>query len=398
MKAGLGKGQGESRTRHLGRGHIAALDGLRGLAVLGVMATHLVAGDLSHLPVLLTVPLSMGVAGVDLFFVLSGFLITGILRDSLGDAAYFRRFYARRVLRIFPLYYGVLLFLILLSHPLQIRWNGVQWSLLLYLQNTHFLFPSLVTFHNHFFSVDHFWSLAVEEQFYLVWPLLIARVRSQRHVLALCAGGMVFSLFLRIYCLGIGYGFDWVNRNTLCRTDELLAGAALALLIRSQSGERVISMAKPVLIGALALESGQRIAGWWLQRHGSSSTWTDACLTSFHYTWTLLIAVSLIACCLRPASRLRSVFEWKYLRSFGKYSYGLYVLHLVLLPGITLLLLEPLRNWTGNRVLPRFLIGMIAFCLSCVAAYGSFHLYEKRFLRLKRFFDYDRAPVPVLQG
>ena len=388
--------EGEPKTRHLGRGHIAALDGVRGIAVLGVMSTHLFTGDMTRLPRLVQIPVSFAVAGVDLFFVLSGFLITGILRDSLGEASYFRKFYARRMLRIFPLYYGVLLVLLLLTRPLQISWHGLQWSLLLYLQNTHFLFPPLTTFSNRFFSVDHLWSLAVEEQFYLVWPFIIATVRSTRRLMYLSAAGMVFALGLRLYGLHAGYGFDWINRSTLCRADELLAGAALALLMRSRYAGRTLTLAKPLMAAGLIVSVTLHSAALWISRNGEAVPGIIG-LTATGYDTNLLMATSLVAWCLQPGSRLRAMFEWKHLRAVGKYSYGLYVLHLVLLPGLTLLLLAPLRVALHGKVVARLVVGLLTFLASGVAAYLSFHLYEKRFLRLKRFFDYD-GPIRPASG
>ncbi len=375
----------------MGRGHVAALDGVRGLAVLGVMSTHLMAGNLPQFAPALNHYLGFGVMGVDVFFVLSGFLITGILRDSLHDSAYFRKFYARRVLRIFPLYYGVVLILISLTPLLHVHWNGVNWSLLLYLQNTHVIWPSLVHFHNPFFSVDHLWSLAVEEQFYLVWPLVVASVPSKRKLFWVCIVGIAASFLLRVYCLYAGFGFDWTNRNTLCRSDELLAGAALALVMRSEYSSRVLVLAKQLLLAAIAFLALQQVLWRWVDHHSTGADWIPY-LTSLNYTGAMLLAVGLILCCLRPGSRVRSVFQWKPLRWLGRYSYGLYVLHLILLPGLTLLLLQPLRSATGSRLLPRLLIGLLVFCVSCAAAYASFHLYEKQFLRLKRFFDYADVP------
>ena len=382
---------GETRSRHAGRGHIAALDGVRGLAVLGVMATHLLAGNTARLGVVGNL-LALGVNGVDIFFVLSGFLITGILHDSLGDSFYFRKFYARRVLRIFPLYYGVILVLMMMTGPLHLHWNGLQWSLLLYLQNTHFLFPSLRDFHTPYFDIDHLWSLAVEEQFYLVWPLLVALMPRPRRLLAVCVAGIVLSFGLRLWALQHGWGFDWANRNALCRADEMLGGAALALLLRTGLAERTVRLAVPVFFASLLLKVSLTYDGILLGRPG----WYVPVATTVNYTLMVFLGASLLAWCLQPESRVREAFEWKPLRAVGKYSYGLYILHLVLLPGITLLLLQPLRSVFHGVVMARLAVGIAVFAISFLAAYLSFHLYEKQFLRLKRFFDYDTRPAPAL--
>jgi peptidoglycan/LPS O-acetylase OafA/YrhL len=124
--------------RPAGRGHLLPLDGVRGLAILMVMGSHAFESNYekgSRAIRWIGGILHYGNVGVDLFFVLSGFLITGILYDSLKDDGYFRKFYARRVLRIFPLYYGVLVVCFLLTRPLPLHWGAMGWLLVLYLQN-----------------------------------------------------------------------------------------------------------------------------------------------------------------------------------------------------------------------------------------------------------------------
>jgi peptidoglycan/LPS O-acetylase OafA/YrhL len=146
------------------------------MAVLGVMGSHFFRGSVANAGFLVRSigsAFAFGARGVDLFFVLSGFLITGILYDSLSDSGYFRKFYARRCLRIFPLYYGVLFALLLLTPWLHIQWQNMQWSLLLYLQNTNVIMP-IYQWQSHSVDLIHFWTLAVEEQFYLVWPLAVS--------------------------------------------------------------------------------------------------------------------------------------------------------------------------------------------------------------------------------
>jgi peptidoglycan/LPS O-acetylase OafA/YrhL len=176
-------------------GHIPALDGIRGIAIIAVMVFHFfLFGGLSpqnKIDGIFYAVAKMGWAGVDLFFVLSGFLITGILHDSRGNDGFFRIFYARRFFRIFPLYYGALvLFLVVL--PL----SGAAWKALETGPKEQFWLWAYVT--NIRIALDndwgrvpkaliHFWSLAVEEQFYLAWPFLVY-FASRRVVLRLCAG------------------------------------------------------------------------------------------------------------------------------------------------------------------------------------------------------------------
>src|SRR5665213_2222640 len=125
---------------HPSHKHVPARDGVRGLAILMVLGDHLINFDhqqgASKLSEVLWTVHSLGTTGVDLFFVLSGFLITGILYDTLHDRHYFSSFYMRRFLRIFPLYYGFLFFMLILGHWMRFSWGGRQYVLLAYMQNT----------------------------------------------------------------------------------------------------------------------------------------------------------------------------------------------------------------------------------------------------------------------
>ncbi len=378
---------GEPRTRHFRRGHITALDGLRGLAILGVMATHLLTGDMSHAGFIIHTAFVFATAGVDLFFVLSGFLITGILQDSVGGPRYFRTFYARRALRIFPLYYGVLLALLLLTRPLGLHWSGTFPAFLLYLQNLRWL-PSLFSLPpQKWVRLDHLWSLAVEEQFYLVWPLVLVFVRRSRSVLLLCVAGVILAFVARWYGLTHGLGFDWANRTTVCRMDELLAGGALLLLTRHPTGERLCTGAATAFAVLLPTVIGYF---WLLYYHPPAGLLPFT--ISFSYTCMALLSMLLIASCLHTGSVPNRIFHNRTLRFFGKYSYGLYVLHVLPLPALEHLL-QHLRRAGVPPVPARLGIAAAAFALSTAAAWLSFQLYEKQFLRLKRFFDY--APPPT---
>lgn len=156
--------------RPIAAGHLLPLDGVRGLAILMVICSHAFESNYNSGGFLIRTighVLFYGFFGVDLFFVLSGFLITGILYDSVNDRGYFRKFYARRALRIFPLYYGVLAVCLLLTRPLHLHWGDMGWLLAFYLQNLHPM--KIMSFSPGApIGLFHFWSLAVEEQFYLV--------------------------------------------------------------------------------------------------------------------------------------------------------------------------------------------------------------------------------------
>jgi len=224
------------KAARLDPGHrtLSSLDGIRGLAVLLVIGSHFVR-FLPDAPFLLPLKAVMtyGWAGVDLFFVLSGFLITGILLKSKGAANYFGTFYMRRVLRIFPLYYAVLIAVFLAAPHLPAAAQEAvprpddRWLYFVYLTNW------LVLWHGTWGPnvVGHFWSLAVEEQFYLVWPFIVFVLPERRVAIA--------SIFLAVAALIVR--LVWIAHTgpaqalaiaTVTRMDSLALGALGAILIR----------------------------------------------------------------------------------------------------------------------------------------------------------------------
>ncbi|WP_263383762.1 acyltransferase family protein [Granulicella arctica] len=377
-------------------GHIASLDGLRGVAVLAVMGSHLFPGGGPTVsPVIRATQLVLGTGaiGVDLFFALSGFLITGILKDSLHDSQYFRRFYARRCLRIFPLYYGALIVLLLLTPVLALQWHGMQWSLLFYLQNTGYPMPLSQFFPGHQVNLSHFWSLAVEEQFYIAWPFIVFYVRKTRHLLWLC---VILSLLAVAARFGLAFthaDYQVINTSTIARMDSLLIGAALALILRTRHHDTVLRRASAVFAfsapAALAVIVLQQIA----THHPEWPASVAESLLSVRYSLLAIASTALIAWCLRPDTTLRRTFELAPLRFLGKYSYGLYVLHALFLG----LILGLVRSWIGlitpNKLVAVAGSGVALFLLAIAAAYLSFNFYEKPILKLKKYFQYDRLPA-----
>ena len=367
--------------------HLPALDGLRGLAVLGVISSHIFPGNTStFMTRALRFAFSFGAAGVDLFFVLSGFLITGILFDSLADSHFFRKFYARRILRIFPLYYGVLTFYALSVMFFAMHYDRQLFSMALFLQNTGLIARPIYDYAGPSkLPLAHFWSLAVEEQFYFIWPVVLFVVRLRRRLLLVCCGFFLLCPVLRATLLLHGWDYFPVHNNTFLRADSLLAGAALALLLRSRLHDRTLRAARWLaLSGAFLTAALMANENWLLFKAG----WWPSIGLSLRYTVLAVLFTGVLALSLQPGM-LSSVCSLPVLRFFGRYSYGLYVIHLILFTYFQESLKQLFQvHLTANKAVGVGLTGLICFGLSVLAAVVSYHVYEKPFLRLKRFFSY----------
>ncbi len=374
------------------RGHIPSLDGIRGIAILWVVL---------HNVDLLTVPQSLsthvvgfiadrGYTGVTLFFVLSGFLITGALLDSQKAVNYYQAFFWRRFVRIFPLYYIVLIIAfglvpLVASLPAETLANyRNQIWLWTYLSNWFQPFGYYV----HGFS--HFWSLAVEEQFYLLWPFAVHRL-SKPGVIKLSCAVIAFALISRVVIRALGADAEVVYEFTICRMDALACGAIVAAITRmpaviawiEQSSRKVLlATAGVLLLGAVLTRA--------YERTGLSGQILGYAILAAGFGALILLAVMSEAHRFTPVSR---VLSWAPLRMFGKYSYGMYVFHR-LLQG---LIGERLQRAVGAGGKPDafhdlayvLLFGLVTFAL----AFLSYHAVEKHFLRLKRLVAV-RATTP----
>ena len=334
--------------------------------------------------------------GVTLFFALSGFLITGILYDTLGSKDYFRTFYMRRTLRIFPLYYGVLIVLLLLTRPLHFNWNGQAWRLLTYTTNIPFI-SEWVSNPSHYVNLRHFWSLAVEEQFYLLWPVIIFILRTWKKVFAATLVGALLSLTFRSVLAFVGWAPQ--NHTLFGCMDALLLGGALALLVRSRYREHVIRWATPVLLFAVVTTLTEAFS------HRRFDWWSSTYLTTIGMTILGLGMAALVAASLKPSSVVQKLCTNSVLRFFGRYSYGLYVYHYTVDSSLT----RPTREFLLAHGAPKsvaILGGAAVVCgISILIAVLSYHLYEVQFLKLKRFVPnarrvktQDLESVPVHQG
>ena len=357
-------------------GRLPQLDGIRGIAILLVIFHN----ETVKYPFLyLDRIFANGWMGVDLFFVLSGLLITGILLDTKQSAGYFRNFYARRCLRIWPLYYACLLLMFGII-PLLLPAAGKTvfersspwWAFPLYLQN--FLVPTPESATG---LLGVTWSLAIEEQFYLVWPLIV-RFCSTVLLRWIAVSVVCLSPVLRLLLWHAGVD---IYSNTLSRLDGLMAGALLAILIRSTHfvPSRFLGKAWMALCIATPLA---------LLMEAADARWIV-------FSMSAAASVSLVYLALYSGQKwLQGALRNRFLVYTGTISYGLYLLHKI-----------PFNVGTalhGDRY------PMLAAPILLAVAYGmaalSWTLLERPFLSLKRFFVtnpshlHNAAPRLIVEG
>jgi peptidoglycan/LPS O-acetylase OafA/YrhL len=350
---------------------IPQLDAVRGLAVILVLLHNTNIYPSLHLRLIS----DNGWMGVDLFFVLSGFLITGILLDTKQSESYFKNFYARRCLRIWPLYYSALLFmfvLVPLLRPSETRLifdarSSPWWSYLFFAQNFLVPIPSSATG-----LLGVTWSLAVEEQFYLVWPLVV-RFCSQAQLRRIAIAAICLSPVLRYYLSAHQVN---IYSNTFCRLDGLMAGALLALAVRSADFTPLnfVKRAWAVFLvsAPLALVIESHHARW------------------IGFSVIAAASVSFVYLALFSKNRcLRAILTNRFLVYTGTISYGIYVLQKIPLDVVKALHLDK--------------HAVLAFLLATATTYAiaslSWKLLEQPFLRLKRFFEGESGHQnPVADG
>ncbi|MGH9615513.1 MAG: acyltransferase family protein [Acidobacteriaceae bacterium] len=377
--------------------HKPELDGIRGIALLAVMLSH--GGGRYILQNTFTAKLFAyamvpGWSGVELFFVLSGFLITGILLRSKSAENYFSSFYARRFLRIFPIYYFAVTAGLVAAHYLP-WWNAImppermRASYYFYAQNWPIFWN-----HGSYMTVNafgHFWSLAVEEQFYLVWPMVIWLL-PEGGILALCTAGLVVALPLRFYMVHRYAESLGAMVMTTSRMDGLLVGAILAVLLRrGQIPLRWIS---------LCLGIGAAIIGFIAVFHHTELIDTYFYMPTIGITGFSLLCGGFLALSQHPIGWLRSALNAGWLRTTGKYSYGMYIYHVP----IYLILEHVLETRFGVRFplpLPLALVyigGLIA--ITFLIAKLSYDQFESRILALKSHFRprYQRIGLAPVHG
>jgi peptidoglycan/LPS O-acetylase OafA/YrhL len=294
---------------------IAPLDGLRGLAVLAVILYHASVFEppSAGAGAVLRAAARFGWAGVDIFFVLSGFLITRILWASRGAENYYRVFYTRRVLRIFPLYYVSLLVLVLVF---RVGAGESAWYWL-YASNVKMTLDGWPAA-----PLSHFWSLAVEEQYYLVWPFVVSLL-SRRALIGLCGGLLLVVPAARVAGFVLGAPDVGLYVLTPFRLDALAAGSLLALVVPSLPEPRRYV---PHAVATLALAG--LATGLVVYRAGDAFWGTPPMLTlGFTFLAVGFASVVFLAAALPEGSLLPRLLSWRPLRAAGNVSYAMYVFH-----------------------------------------------------------------------
>jgi peptidoglycan/LPS O-acetylase OafA/YrhL len=369
--------------------NVRAFDGIRGVAIILVMFHHFeILIPACNVRVLcMKLMFSNGWAGVDLFFALSGFLITGILLNTRNANNYFSAFYARRILRIFPLYYSVLVVILAVAavrnpRPHIVPLVADQKLYFLYLTNWLGLWkgrwgPNIL---------GHFWSLAVEEQFYLIWPFCVWLL-SWRTLARVAVGASVIALLARISWVAHSGPSQAIVMATVTRMDALLCGTLGAILFQQAQALSFLRQWLPRIAAVTLL--GFVVSLVWLRfTRGAFSV--SVFVETYGFT---LLAVGFATLILHTAATDGSVTLLQRalcnngLTSFGKYSYGIYVYHVPVLVLCDFFIYKRLPvAWTLNFW---FSVLYFAFLIavSFFIAKLSYEHFECRFLALKRYFE-----------
>ena len=360
------------------------LDGVRGLAVFVVIIHNSawIAGESGHfLLKLVTAIAATGWIGVQVFFVLSGYLITGILLDTKGRSQYFRSFYVRRVLRIFPLYYAIIALTIVVAPRL--AWSTVwadairqshRWAYWLYVQNWAITSPGIA-------PLSHTWSLAVEEQFYLVWPLIVWYF-GRRGLTNLCLFTMLGTPLIRLALLRSGVDQNVTYALTIARWDALAAGALVALLVRNSHGRILLVRWQ----GRLTALAGIGLAALVASKRGFHSF--ELSVQVIGQSLISILSATLIAFAVEEGPgvprRLQVFLSMRTFRILGKYSYAMYLFHQPIQQFLTPLLGDQVRGADSPWRLARLtLYLLLVLALTFLAALASWRVIEKPCLDLK---------------
>lgn len=353
--------------------HYPELDGLRGVAIILVLMCHstmcgvLPQNGFEWLYLNIVV---IGWIGVDLFFVLSGFLITGILIDTANSANYFKNFYIRRALRVFPLYYAALALYFLGLYLYGYQPEARDFSYLGYIQNFFGAVKTLPAF-----VLDPFWSLAVEEQFYLLWPSIFLLAYRAGHLKEVFIATLLFSLATRFALTYFFNDSGFVYKLTSSHIDFLIAGGALAhFFTKARDIKKYAGLAQ------LAVGAATTIILIIFIKYGNfKGDLPEILRFGMLPLLIFLTGILYLSLAAEENSWFRKALKLNFLRSTGKISYGIYIFHFPINVAV-----HKTEIFAPYGYIPaQILTFLTVFLLSFLIAFVSYNCFEKHFLKLK---------------
>lgn len=366
--------------------HFPQLDGVRGIAILVVLIYHFMA--ISPLPKsaidkTVYVIAKSGWVGVDLFFVLSGYLITGILLAAKQRERYFINFYARRFLRIFPLYYLVL-FILFIIIPLCV--NQLPKQLIIMKDNQLWFWTYLanwyVAYEGDFTKTagGYFWSLAVEEQFYIIWPIIVYRLSIYKFR-NLCVVLFIFSFCLRNILLFSGFTTTATYVSTITHMDGLLIGSWLSTVIRDPL---YFTKIRPLLNKSAIISCLLIIL---IFAYQYSFYFWDLLVSGLGYSLLAILFTAIVSESIVSNGYITGFFNNGILRKLGTYSYAMYLFHVPVSRSLS----SPFYkiSFISNQplIIKWCLFILTASLVTYILAFISWHSFEKHFIKIKTYFE-----------
>lgn len=358
-------------------GFIPGLDGIRFIAIFMVIFHHCSFNYQKDSVFILERLTTLGGNGVDLFFILSAFLITKILLENKGSKNYYNAFYARRILRIFPLYYLLLIitFIVLpmFNHPYIEKWSDIEqiwyWFFL-----SNFAIAEKGSFGHG--MVDNTWSLAIEEQFYLVWPFLnsIFNIKNLRRF---CWLIICFTVIYRTYLFLTGESYVSIYVSTFTRMDNLAMGSLLATYYTNEDWYKVSTLGNKLIFPSVIFFLFNIFAVIYLKLD---------IFGAIGYIMNLVIFTTIIIQVLDEKELFVRILSYKLVSKIGIYSYGIYLLHNPIQKLIRSFLIAPLSISPNIKV---FILTLLTLIVSTLVAALSFHFFEMKFNSLKKYFKYS---------
>ncbi len=322
---------------------------------------------------------------IDLLFALSGLLITGILVETKDSQHYFKNFYVRRALRIFPLYYLLVIIFILYIYFITNSQGSFTYFttnigyFLLYCQNWYFINYG-VPEGGH---LNHTWSLAVDEQIYILWPLLIFLCRNKSQLIWLCIFTLLFSLFFRIWYINFYLPASPIDpyaafHNTFCRIDSFAAGSLLYCLMRfnvnflNKKNALILFFVTTFSVILIGLKD-------------DNFDFTGYYMGNFGFTLMGLNFMTCLYFSLTSNNKfINVILQNSILTYIGKISYSLYVFHWFIL-----MLLLPTFNTILKKILninSNFIAITFCFIATLIVSALSYRFFEKPIIKLKKKF------------